>query len=125
MWGAAVVLKPSGGSGFRAATPILSWPDREEPVDPYKQGGFEPMETVFVKDEVLIAYEDKPEYEIHAATGSVGYEDKLVHFVNWLFWAKTQASISSTTRRSSRNLGHNLVRSPVLLIPFLRFRHCA
>jgi hypothetical protein len=31
------------------------------------------METVFVKDDVLVEYEDRPKYEINAITGSVGY----------------------------------------------------
>lgn len=76
VWGAALVLKPSGVSSHRKVTPILTWPDRVEPVDAEKQGVFKTMETVFVTDDVLVAYEDKPEYEIHATTGSVGYENR-------------------------------------------------
>lgn len=54
----------------------MTWPDRADPVDSEKQGVFKVMETVFVKDEVLIEYEDKSDYEIHAITGSVGYENE-------------------------------------------------
>ena len=76
VWGTALVLKPTGISSFRQPTPILIWPDRTEPVDDNKQGTFKPMESAYVKDEVLVAYEDKPEYEIHATQGSVGYENR-------------------------------------------------
>lgn len=76
VWGTALVLVPSGLASYRKATPILTWPDRPEPVDDEQQGVFKVMETVFVKDDVLIAYEDKPEYEIHAINGSVGYENR-------------------------------------------------
>lgn len=76
VWGTALVLKPSGLASHRKATPILTWPDRTEPVDAEKQGVFKTMETVFVKDDVLVEYEDRPEYEIHAINGSVGYENR-------------------------------------------------
>ena len=76
VWGTALLLKPSGVSSYRKATPVLTWPDRTEPVDLEKQGVFKTMETIFVKDDVLADYEDKPEYEIHAITGSVGYENR-------------------------------------------------
>jgi hypothetical protein len=76
VWGTALLLKPSGVSSYRKATPVLTWPDRTEPVDSEKQGVFKTMETIFVKDDVLAEYEDKPEYAIHAITGSVGYENR-------------------------------------------------
>jgi hypothetical protein len=76
VWGTALVLKPTGISSYRQPTPILSWPDRMEPVDAEKQGAFKTMEDAYVRDEVLVAYEDKPEYEIHATQGAVGYENR-------------------------------------------------
>ena len=76
VWGSAVLLKPSGNAALRDSPPELKWPGRAKPVKADRQGGFEPMETVFVKDEVLIAFEDKPEYEIHATRGSVGYQNR-------------------------------------------------
>jgi hypothetical protein len=76
VWGTALLMKPSSSSSYRQEPPELKWPDRAEPVKADLQDEFKPMETVFVKDEVLIAYEDRPEYEIHAATGSVGYGDR-------------------------------------------------
>jgi hypothetical protein len=76
VWGSAVLLKPSGHAALRPTPPDLKWPGRAKLVKADQQGGFKPMETVFVKDEVLIAFEDKPDYEIHAITGSVGYENR-------------------------------------------------
>lgn len=76
VWGSAVLLKPSGHLALRHRPPNLKWPGRAKPVKADQQGGFKPMEMVFVKDEVLITFEDKPDYEIHAITGSVGYENR-------------------------------------------------
>jgi hypothetical protein len=35
-------------------------------------GGFGVMEEVYVRDEVLLAYENRPEFDIHPETGMVG-----------------------------------------------------
>jgi hypothetical protein len=44
VWGTALVLKPSSLAGHQKATPVLTWPDRVEPVDAEKQDVFETME---------------------------------------------------------------------------------
>jgi hypothetical protein len=76
VWGTALILKPTGISSYRQPIPILTWPDRSEPVNDDKQGAFRTMEAAYVKDEALVAYEDKPGYEICATQGSVGYENR-------------------------------------------------
>lgn len=51
----------------------LEWPDHDGPiVGTGIMGGFGVMEEVYVRDEVLLAYENRPEFDIHPETGMVG-----------------------------------------------------
>jgi hypothetical protein len=76
VWGSAILLKPSGPPASRRMKPALRWPDFPNPIKVSELGRLPPLQTVFVKDEALIKYEDKPEYEIHPIRGSVGYESR-------------------------------------------------
>ncbi len=50
----------------------LEWPDHHGPIiGSGRMGGFGVMEEAFVKDEVLVAYENRPEFDIHPESGTV------------------------------------------------------
>lgn len=52
----------------------LTWPDHEGPiVGSGIMGGFDVMEEAYVRDEVLLDYENRPEFDIHPEDGSVGH----------------------------------------------------
>jgi hypothetical protein len=52
----------------------LEWPDHNGPiVGSGIMGGFGVMEEAYVRDEVLLAYENRPEFDIHPETGMVGH----------------------------------------------------
>jgi hypothetical protein len=52
----------------------LTWPDHEGPiVGSGIMDGFEVMEEAYVRDEVLLDYENRPEFDIHPEDGSVGH----------------------------------------------------
>jgi hypothetical protein len=51
----------------------LHWPDHHGPIiGSGIIGGFGVMEEAYVRDEVLMTYENRPEFDIHPETGSVG-----------------------------------------------------
>ena len=51
----------------------LIWPDHEGPiVGSGIMDGFDVMEVAYVRDEVLLDYENRPEFDIHPEDGSVG-----------------------------------------------------
>lgn len=51
----------------------LEWPDHDGPIiGSGVMGGFGVMEEAYVRDEVLVAYENRPEFDIHPEAGSVG-----------------------------------------------------
>ena len=50
----------------------LEWPDHEGPITGSGiMGGFGVMEEAYVRDEVLVAYENRTEFDIHPESGSV------------------------------------------------------
>jgi hypothetical protein len=52
----------------------LQWPDHDGPiVGSGIMGGFGVMEEAYVRDEVLLDYENRPEFDIHPETGAVGH----------------------------------------------------
>jgi hypothetical protein len=52
----------------------LQWPDHDGPiVGSGIMGGFDVMEEAYVRDEVLLDYENRPEFDIHPEDGSVGH----------------------------------------------------
>ena len=69
VWCTRLVMKPEKALN---SLQTLEWPDHEEPiVGSGIKGGFGMMEEAFVRDEVLLAYENRPEFDIHPETGSV------------------------------------------------------
>ena len=52
----------------------LVWPDHHDPiVGSGMMGGFGVNEEAYVRDEVLLDYENRPEFDIHPEDGSVGH----------------------------------------------------
>jgi hypothetical protein len=69
-WCTRLVMKPDKA---RDSDQKLEWPDHHGSiVSSGIMGGFRVMEEAYVRDEVLIAYENRPEFDIHPETGSVG-----------------------------------------------------
>jgi hypothetical protein len=68
-WCTRLVMKPVKALD---ADQALEWPDHNGPiVGSGIMRGFGVMERAYVRDEVLIAYENRPEFDIHPETGSV------------------------------------------------------
>jgi hypothetical protein len=72
----AVLLVPQGKPITNPVDPALVWPDHEGPITGNGSGQFATMERSFVKDEVLVAYEKRPEFDINPESGSIGYEHR-------------------------------------------------
>src|SRR6185437_7411914 len=51
----------------------LEWPDHQGPIIASEtMGAFGVMEEAYVRDEVLVAFENRPEFDIHPESGAVG-----------------------------------------------------
>ena len=72
----AVLLVPQGKPITNPVDPALVWPDHEGPITGNGAGQFATMERAFVKDEVLVAYEKRLEFDINPESGSIGYEHR-------------------------------------------------
>jgi hypothetical protein len=69
-WCTRLVMKPTKALD---SDQVLEWPDHQGPiVGSGLMSGFGIMEKVYVRDEVLLAYENRPEFDIHPETGMVG-----------------------------------------------------
>jgi hypothetical protein len=69
-WYTRLVMKPVKALD---ADQELKWPDHHGPIiGSGIMRGFGVMEEAYVRDEVLVAYENRPEFDIHPETGSVG-----------------------------------------------------
>jgi len=69
-WCTRLVMKPEKALN---SDQELHWPDHAGPIiGAGIMGGFGVMEEAYVRDEVLITYENRPEFDIHPETGSVG-----------------------------------------------------
>jgi hypothetical protein len=69
-WCTRLVMKPEKGLD---SAQELEWPDHHGPIKGSGiMGGFGVMEEAYVRDGVLVAYENRPEFDIHPETGSVG-----------------------------------------------------
>jgi len=52
----------------------LTWPDHDGPIVGCGiMSGFDAMEEAYVRDDVLLDYENRPEFDIHPEDGSVGH----------------------------------------------------
>ena len=69
-WCTRLVMKPEKALDLDQK---LEWPDHHGPIIGSRiMGGFGVMEEAYVRDEVLVAYENRPEFDIHPETGMVG-----------------------------------------------------
>ncbi len=69
-WCTRLVMKPEK---TLESDENLEWPDHHGPIiGSGIMGGFGVMEEAYVRDEVLVAYENRPEFDIHPETGTVG-----------------------------------------------------
>jgi hypothetical protein len=69
-WCTRLVMKPEKALD---SDQKLEWPDHHGPITGSGiMGGFGVMEEAYVRDEVLVAYENRPEFDIHPETGMVG-----------------------------------------------------
>ena len=69
-WCTRLVMKPAKALD---SDQELEWPDHQGPIiGSGLMGGFDVMEEAYVRDEVLLAYENRPEFDIHPEDGSVG-----------------------------------------------------
>jgi hypothetical protein len=72
VWCTRLVLMPEHAMDSEQT---LVWPDHEGPiVGSGIMGGFGVMEEAYVRDEVLLDYENRPEFDIHPEDGSVGHD---------------------------------------------------
>jgi len=70
-WCTRLVLRPTQALN---AEKTLTWPDHEGPITGSGiMGGFGVMEEAYVRDEVLLEYQDRPEFDIHPESGMVGH----------------------------------------------------
>lgn len=73
IWGCRLVLIPSGRPVSEGRAPALEWPGFSGAIA-YKQAMSKTVsDYVYISDQVLEQFEDKPEYVIHPETGSVSY----------------------------------------------------
>jgi hypothetical protein len=74
--GSAVLLIPHSKPITSPVEPTLIWPDHDGPITGDGSGQFDTMERAFARDEVLLAYEKRPEFEINPESGSIRYEHR-------------------------------------------------
>jgi hypothetical protein len=74
--GSALLMHPHSQPITNPAEVSLKWPDHEGLITGHGWGQFKAMERAFVRDEVLLAYQDRPEFDINPVAGSVGYESR-------------------------------------------------
>jgi hypothetical protein len=71
VWCTRLALMPEHAMDFNQT---LTWPDHDEPiVGSGIMSGFDVMEEAYVRDDVLLDYENRPEFDIHPEDGSVGH----------------------------------------------------
>lgn len=77
VWGCALVMSPNGRPISDPIESELTWPDRRSPIQGSGlQVSFESFETAYVRDEVLIEYENREEFEISPEAGFVSYDGR-------------------------------------------------
>src|SRR5882724_6975206 len=72
----AILLVPHAKPITSPVEPALIWPDHSGPITGEGTGQFGAMERAFVRDEVLLAYEKRSEFDINPETGSISYEHR-------------------------------------------------
>lgn len=77
VWGCALLLRSKGSPISNPEEMELKWPDRESPIKGSGRGAsFQPFEYAFVRDEVLVIYEKRPEFWVSAESGALGYDSR-------------------------------------------------
>lgn len=77
VWGCALLLKPGGRPISDPPEPELIWPDRRESIrGTGREISFEPFESVYVNDEVLMEYEKRGEFLVSPEDGFVSYDGR-------------------------------------------------
>ena len=74
--GCAVLMTPHSQPITNPVEVSLKWPDHDGLVTGDGSGQFEALERAFVRDDVLLAYQNRPEFDINPVTGSVGFESR-------------------------------------------------
>jgi hypothetical protein len=74
-WGCRLVLKPTGGFPVSEERERpLTWPGIDRPIRNSRDFDLPiSMHRVYVRDEVLAKFEDRPEYRVHPDSGAVSY----------------------------------------------------
>ena len=74
IWGCRLILNPTRRPISNEQEPVLLWPDHEKPVAlKQAQEVFGLLPQIYVRDEVLKAYEGKDEFTVHPESGNVSY----------------------------------------------------
>lgn len=77
VWGCALLLSPSGQPISDPPEFELIWPGRRLPIQGSgRQATFEHFESAYIRDEVLIEYENREEFEISPESGFVSYDGR-------------------------------------------------
>ena len=74
VWGCRLILEPTIRPISDTEKPELTWPGYEGAMTRERAIATMPLEYVYVSNEVLDAFEGKPEYQVNPKTGSVGYD---------------------------------------------------
>jgi hypothetical protein len=74
--GSTLLMIPHSQPITEPAEVSLKWPDHEGLITGHGWGQFSAMERAFVRDDVLLPYQDRLEFDINPVTGSVGYESR-------------------------------------------------
>jgi hypothetical protein len=74
VWGCSLLLSPKARPISEEREEELIWPDRETSISGRNRAVFGALERVYVRDEVLMEYEGRDEFEINPDSGSVSYD---------------------------------------------------
>jgi hypothetical protein len=73
VWGTAHALTPVARPISDEQELILTWPGHQKPLTERDVRVLAVIDHAFIRDEVLHAYEDRPEFEINPESGSISY----------------------------------------------------
>jgi hypothetical protein len=77
VWACDLILTPTGSPISNPPEAELVWPDRQSPIKGEGMNAhFEVMERAYVRDEVLLDYEERDEFEISPEHGFVSYDSR-------------------------------------------------
>src|SRR6185503_11988778 len=73
VWGCQLILKPNGRPVSEPTELLLRWPDLPGVLGPAFLQGFDPLDLVYVCDEVLGEWQGRDEFTIYPQSGGVSY----------------------------------------------------